>query len=154
MDVPRAGEDCAWIDPAYIRTRLHLNPGTRPVWKSVSMIYGPLPPSLLETGWMWKILCHAGPMFRRATTLDIYTHITNPMRSEGSGQNRPENRESGSAGNCLAEPQEKWTMTTFRPMQEGTEAQHRQYSPRSAKLLEGRYSPNVAGRQKALPVIL
>ena len=54
VDVPprRVKEDSP-LDPAYIRTRLHLILEHAQCKQFVSMIYGiPLPPSLLETGWM------------------------------------------------------------------------------------------------------
>ena len=48
-----------------------------------------------------------------ATTLDIYTHITNPMRSEAAAKI---DQKIGTAPQELpAEPQEKRTMTTFQP---------------------------------------
>ena len=49
-----------------------------------------------------------------ATTLDIYTHITNPMRSEAAAKI---DQKIGKAApqELPAEPQEKRTMTTFQP---------------------------------------
>ena len=86
-----------------------------------------------------------------ATTLDIYTHITNPMRSEAAAKI---DQKIGKAApqELPAEPQEKRTMTTFQPYAgKETEARHRLYHPDQRKLLGGTLLPNVAGRQKALP---
>ena len=76
-----------------------------------------------------------------ATTLDIYTHITNPMRSEAAAKI---DQKIGKAAppELTAEPPEK---------RKETEARHRLYHPDQRKLLGGTLLPNVAGRQKALP---
>ena len=75
-----------------------------------------------------------------ATTLDIYTHITNPMRSEAAAKI---DQKIGKAPQELpAEPQEKRTMTTFQPYagrkrKPGTGC----ITQISENCWEGRYSP-------------
>lgn len=76
-----------------------------------------------------------------ATTLDIYTHITNPMRSEAAAKI---DQKIGKAApqELPAEPQEKRTMTTFQPYagrkrKPGTGC----ITQISENCWEGRYSP-------------
>ena len=76
-----------------------------------------------------------------ATTLDIYTHITNPMRSEAAAKI---DQKIGKAApqESPAEPQEKRTMTTFQPYvgrkrKPGTGC----ITQISENCWEGRYSP-------------
>ena len=76
-----------------------------------------------------------------ATTLDIYTHITNPMRSEAAAKI---DQKIGNAApqDFPAEPQEKRTMTTFQPYagrkrKPGTGC----ITQISENCWEGRYSP-------------
>ena len=76
-----------------------------------------------------------------ATTLDIYTHITNPMRSEAAAKI---DQKIGKAApqELPAEPQEKRTMTTFQPYvgkkrKPGTGC----ITQISEHCWEGRYSP-------------
>ena len=76
-----------------------------------------------------------------ATTLDIYTHITSPMRSEAAAKI---DQRIGKAApqESPAEPQEKRTMTTFQPYvgrkrKPGTGC----ITQISENCWEGRYSP-------------
>ena len=76
-----------------------------------------------------------------ATTLDIYTHITSPMRSEAAAKI---DQKSGKAApqESPAEPQEKQVMTTFQPYagrkrKPGTGC----ITQISENCWEGRYSP-------------
>ena len=95
----------------------------------------------LESGMDVKTLSAMLGHVSAATTLDIYTHITNPMRSEAAAKI---DRKIGKAApqESPAEPQEKRTMTTFQPYvgrkrKPGTGC----ITQISENCWEGRYSP-------------
>ena len=95
----------------------------------------------LESGMDVKTLSAMLGHVSAATTLDIYTHITNPMRSEAAAKI---DQRIGKAApqESPAEPQEKWAMTTFQPYvgrkrKSGTGC----ITQISENCWEGRYSP-------------
>ena len=95
----------------------------------------------LENGMDVKTLSAMLGHVSAATTLDIYTHITNPMRSEAAAKI---DQKIGKAApqESPAEPQEKQAMTTFQPYvgrkrKPGTGC----ITQISENCWEGRYSP-------------
>ena len=130
------------LDPAYIRTRLHLIlehaqckqirfHDLRHTFATIALGNG------MDVKTLSAMLGHVSA----ATTLDIYTHITNPMRSEAAAKI---DQKIGKAApqELPAEPQEKRTMTTFQPYagrkrKPGTGC----ITQISENCWEGRYSP-------------
>ena len=130
------------LDPAYIRTRLHLIlehanckqirfHDLRHTFATMALGSG------LDVKTLSSMLGHVSV----ATTLDIYTHITNPMRSEAAAKI---DQKIGKAApqESPAEPQEKRTMTSFQPYvgrkrKPGTGC----ITQISENCWEGRYSP-------------
>ncbi len=103
------------LDPAYIRTRLHLIlehaqckqirfHDLRHTFATIALGNG------MDVKTLSAMLGHVSA----ATTLDIYTHITNPMRSEAAAKI---DQKIGKAApqESPVEPQEKQAMTTFQP---------------------------------------
>ena len=130
------------LDPAYIRTRLHLIlehanckqirfHDLRHTFATMALGSG------LDVKTLSSMLGHVSV----ATTLDIYTHITNPMRSEAAAKI---DQKIGKAApqESPAEPQEKRAMTSFQPYvgrkrKPGTGC----ITQISENCWEGRYSP-------------
>ena len=130
------------LDPAHIRTRLHLIlehaqckqirfHDLRHTFATIALGNG------MDVKTLSAMLGHVSA----ATTLDIYTHITNPMRSEAAAKI---DQRIGKAApqESHAEPQEKRTMTTFQPYvgrkrKPGTGC----ITQISENCWEGRYSP-------------
>ena len=130
------------LDPAYIRTRLHLIlehaqckqirfHDLRHTFATIALGNG------MDVKTLSAMLGHVSA----ATTLDIYTHITNPMRSEAAAKI---DQKIGKAApqESPAEPQEKQAMTTFQPYvgrkrKPGTGC----ITQISEHCWEGRYSP-------------
>ncbi|SCH18587.1 Integrase [uncultured Clostridium sp.] len=130
------------LDPAHIRTRLHLIlehaqckqirfHDLRHTFATIALGNG------MDVKTLSAMLGHVSA----ATTLDIYTHITNPMRSEAAAKI---DQRIGKAApqESPAEPQEKWAMTTFQPYvgrkrKSGTGC----ITQISENCWEGRYSP-------------
>ena len=130
------------LDPAYIRTRLHLIlehaqckqirfHDLRHTFATIALGNG------MDVKTLSAMLGHVSA----ATTLDIYTHITNPMRSEAAAKI---DQKIGKAApqESPAEPQEKQAMTTFQPYvgrkrKPGTGC----ITQISENCWEGRYSP-------------
>ena len=83
-----------------------------------------------------------------ATTLNIYTHITDLMRSEASA--KIDQRTGKTAPQeTPAEPQAKRTMTTFQPYVGRKRKSGTGRIPKiSENCWEGRYSPHVADGKK------
>ena len=130
------------LDPAHIRTRLHLIlehaqckqirfHDLRHTFATIALGNG------MDVKTLSAMLGHVSA----ATTLDIYTHITNPMRSEAAAKI---DQRIGKAApqESPAEPQEKRAMTTFQPYvgrkrKSGTGC----ITQISENCWEGRYSP-------------
>ena len=130
------------LDPAHIRTRLHLIlehaqckqirfHDLRHTFATIALGNG------MDVKTLSAMLGHVSA----ATTLDIYTHITSPMRSEAAAKI---DQRIGKAApqESPAEPQEKRTMTTFQPYvgrkrKPGTGC----ITQISENCWEGRYSP-------------
>ena len=104
------------LDPAYIRTRLHLileHAQCKQIrFHDLRHTFATI---ALGNGMDVKTLSAMPGHVSAATTLDIYTHITNPMRSEAAAKI---DQKIGKAApqELPAEPQEKRTMTTFQPL--------------------------------------
>ena len=130
------------LDPAYIRTRLHLileHAQCKQIrFHDLRHTFATM---ALGSGMDVKTLSSMLGHVSAATTLDIYTHITNPMRSEAAAKI---DQKIGKAApqELPAEPQEKRTMTTFQPYvgrkrKPGTGC----ITQISENCWEGRYSP-------------
>ena len=130
------------LDPAYIRTRLHLileHAQCKQIrFHDLRHTFATI---ALGNGMDVKTLSAMPGHVSAATTLDIYTHITNPMRSEAAAKI---DQKIGKAApqEFPAEPQEKRTMTTFQPYagrkrKPGTGC----ITQISENCWEGRYSP-------------
>ena len=130
------------LDPAYIRTRLHLileHAQCKQIrFHDLRHTFATI---ALGNGMDVKTLSAMPGHVSAATTLDIYTHITNPMRSEAAAKI---DQKIGKAApqELPAEPQEKRTMTTFQPYagrkrKPGTGC----ITQISENCWEGRYSP-------------
>lgn len=129
------------LDPAHIRTRLHLIlehaqckqirfHDLRHTFATIALGNG------MDVKTLSAMLGHVSA----ATTLDIYTHITNPMRSEAAKIDQKIGK--AAPQKSPAEPQEKRTMTTFqsyvgRKRKPGTGC----ITQISENCWEGRYSP-------------
>lgn len=130
------------LDPAYIRTRLHLileHAQCKQIrFHDLRHTFATM---ALGSGMDIKTLSAMLGHVSAATTLDIYTHITNPMRSEAAAKIDQRIGKAAPQGSP-AEPQEKQTMTTFQPYvrrkrKPGTGC----ITQISENCWEGRYSP-------------
>lgn len=130
------------LDPAYIRTRLKLileHAQCKQIrFHDLRHTFATM---ALGSGMDVKTLSAMLGHVSAATTLDIYTHITNPMRSEAAA--KIDQRIGKTAPQELpAEPKEKRAMTTFQPYvgkkrKPGTGC----ITQISENCWEGRYSP-------------
>ena len=137
------------LDPAYIRTRLHLileHAQCKQIrFHDLRHTFATI---ALGNGMDVKTLSAMPGHVSAATTLDIYTHITNPMRSEAAAKI---DQKIGKAAPQELPAREADDDHIPALCRKETEARHRLYHPDQRKLLGGTLLPNVAGRQKALP---